>query len=472
MRIEPTTIPGLLVVHLDVHEDARGWFKENWQRAKLADLGFPDLGPVQHNVAHNHRRGTLRGVHAEPWDKLISVVSGRVFGAYVDLRAGDSFGRVVTVEADPSVAVLVPRGVGNAYQTLEDDTSYSYLVNDHWSPDATYVAVDAADPALGIAWPVAPADSVMSDKDRANPLLADIEPMPVRRPLVLGAGGQLGRALVAAFPDARHVGRDDVDLTDPAAVAALPWRDTDVVLNAAAHTAVDAAEAPEGRRAAWAVNATLPATLARLASEHRCTLVHYSTDYVFDGTSAGPDGHREDEPLSPLGVYAQSKAAGDLAVSTASRHYLLRTSWVIGDGANFVRTMQRLAADGVSPAVVDDQVGRLTFTDELVRATRHLLDSRAPYGTYNVTNGGGPTSWHDVARAVFRLAGRDESDVTPTSTAAYAQGSGQGRQVAPRPLDSVLDLAKLRSTGFEPEDAMTALERYVGRATAQAESRP
>jgi dTDP-4-dehydrorhamnose reductase/dTDP-4-dehydrorhamnose 3,5-epimerase len=463
VRVEPTAIPGLLLVHLDVHEDARGWFKENWQRRKLADLGFPDLGPVQHNVAHNHARGTLRGIHAEPWDKLISVVTGRVFGAYVDLRTGEAFGRVVTVEADPALAVLVPRGVGNAYQTLEDGTAYSYLVNDHWSPEATYVAVDAADPALAIPWPIPPVDSVMSEKDRANPRLADVEPMPVRRPLLLGAGGQVGRAVAAAFPDARHVTRDDVDLSDPDALADLPWRDTDVVLNAAAYTAVDAAETPEGRRAAWAVNATLPATLARLATEHHCTLVHYSTDYVFDGTTARPEGHPEDEPLSPLGVYGQSKAAGDLAVGTAPHHYLLRTSWVIGDGANFVRTMQRLAADGVSPAVVDDQVGRLTFTDELVRATRHLLDSRASYGTYNVTNEGAPTSWYDVARAVFRLAGRDESDVTPTSTTAYARRFGQGKQPAPRPLGSVLDLAKIRGTGFEPEDAMTALVRYLRR---------
>ncbi|MDN4162485.1 bifunctional dTDP-4-dehydrorhamnose 3,5-epimerase family protein/NAD(P)-dependent oxidoreductase [Nocardioides abyssi] len=463
MRVDSTDIPGLLLVHLDVHEDARGWFKENWQRRKLTDLGFPDLGPVQHNVAHNHRRGTLRGVHAEPWDKLISVVTGRVFGAYVDLRAGDSFGRVVTVEADPSVAVLVPRGVGNAYQTLEDDTSYSYLVNDHWSPDATYVAVDAADPALAIPWPIPVADSVMSEKDRANPRMAEVEPMPVRRPMVLGANGQLGRALADAFPDARQVTRDDVDLTDPAAVAALPWRDTDVVLNAAAYTAVDAAETADGRRAAWAANASLSAALARLAREHRCTLVHYSTDYVFDGTTGGPDGHTEDEPLSPLGVYAQSKAAGDLAVGMARRHYVLRTSWVVGDGHNFVRTMQRLAADGVSPAVVDDQVGRLTFTDELVRATRHLLDTEAPYGTYNVSNSGEPTSWHDVAREVFRRSGRDESDVSPTSTAAYGQEMGQGRQLAPRPSNSVLNLSKIRAVGFEPEDAMTALERYLRR---------
>ena len=143
--------------------------------------------------------------------------------------------------------------------------------------------------------------------------------------------------------------------------------------------------------------------LAKIADEHHLTLVHYSTDYVFDGTA---EEHTEDEPFSPLGVYAQAKAAGDIAVATARRHYVLRTSWVIGDGKNFVRTMQTLAGNGVSPTVVSDQVGRLTFTDELARATVHLLGSAAAYGTYNVSNGGPPMSWADIAGAVFERSGR------------------------------------------------------------------
>ncbi|HRI98316.1 MAG TPA: NAD(P)-dependent oxidoreductase, partial [Nocardioides sp.] len=204
----------------------------------------------------------------------------------------------------------------------------------------------------------------------------------------------------------------------------------------------------------WAANAGAPATLARLAVEHRFTLVHYSTEYVFDGTV---DPHTEDEPLSPLGVYAQSKAAGDIAAATAPRHYVLRTSWVIGSGKNFVRTMQQLAANGVSPSVVDDQVGRLTFTDELSRATRHLLDVGASYGTYNVSNGGEPTSFADVAKAVFALSGRSPDDVTTVTTEEYFAG----KELAPRPLRSVMDLGKLRATGFEPEDAQVALERYL-----------
>jgi dTDP-4-dehydrorhamnose 3,5-epimerase len=131
---------------------------------------------------------------------------------------------------------------------------------------------------------------------------------------------------------------------------------------------------------------------------------------------------------------------------------------VIGDGHNFIRTMQRLAADGVSPSVVADQVGRLTFTEELARATRHLLDSGAAYGTYNVTNGGTPRSWADYARRVFEHSGRDPQDVSTTTTEEYAAG----KQMSPRPLFSVLSLDKLAATGFTSADADEALASYLG----------
>jgi dTDP-4-dehydrorhamnose 3,5-epimerase len=136
---------------------------------------------------------------------------------------------------------------------------------------------------------------------------------------------------------------------------------------------------------------------------------------------------------------------------------------VIGEGKNFVRTMRQLAVKGVSPSVVDDQVGRLTFTEELARATRHLVDSGAAYGTYNVSNGGSPMSWCEVAREVFALSGRTREDVSPVTTEAYyADQEG----LSPRPLRSVMDLSKIEATGFEPEDAMTALKRYLGQGDA------
>src|SRR5690606_31417378 len=127
---------------------------------------------------------------------------------------------------------------------------------------------------------------------------------------------------------------------DPSAIEAWDWATYDVVLNAAAYTSVDAAEMPDGRPLAWAVNAAAPSHLARLSRRHRFTLVHVSSDYVFDGSKSEYD---ETAPFSPLGVYGQSKAAGDLAVATAPRHYIVRTSWVVGSGPNFVKTMAKLA---------------------------------------------------------------------------------------------------------------------------------
>jgi dTDP-4-dehydrorhamnose 3,5-epimerase len=464
MIVERTPVPGLLVVRLDVHEDARGWFKESWQREKMVAAGLPDFGPVQNNVSYNARRGATRGIHTEPWDKFVTVTTGRVFGAWVDMREGDSFGATFSVEIDPGVAVFVPRGVGNSYQTLEDGTAYSYLVNDHWRPGQAYPALDLADPDAAIPWPIPLEECEISEKDRANPRLEKVTPVAPRRVLITGANGQLGRALSAVFPQADRADRAELDLTDDAAVAAWPWHEYATVLNAACYTAVDEAETEVGRRDAWAVNAAVPAALARVAEQHGLTLVHYSSDYVFDGSA---EVHDEDEPLSPLGVYGQSKAAGDLAAATARRHYVLRTSWLIGDGGNFVRTMRDLAGRGVAPAVVDDQFGRITFTGELARATRHLLETGAAYGTYNVTNGGDPTSWWDVARAVFALSGRSADDVTPISTEAYAAG----RTLAPRPRSSTLSLAKLEATGFTPEDAGPALERYCENSSrAAAES--
>ncbi len=300
LSVSPTTIDGLQVIGLDVRADNRGWFKENWQRAKMVALGLPDFAPVQNNVSFNTAAGATRGIHAEPWDKLVSVVHGRVFGAWVDLRPGDGFGRVVTAELGPDTAVFVPRGVGNAFQTLEDDTVYSYLVNDHWSPAAkdSYTFCNLADETLAIAWPIPLERAELSEADRHHPRLTAVSPMSPPRRLVLGAGGQLGRALLAAWPDATGLSRAELDVSDADAVARFDLSSYGVIVNAAAYTAVDAAETPLGRRDAWATNVTAVGALARAAREHRTTLVHVSSDYVFDGTV---EVHREDEPPTPLG---------------------------------------------------------------------------------------------------------------------------------------------------------------------------
>ncbi|RCK69268.1 NAD-dependent epimerase/dehydratase family protein [Desertihabitans brevis] len=445
LAVETTAIDGLLVLRLPVHGDARGWFKESWQREKMVALGLPDFAPVQNNVSFNAEVGVTRGIHAEPWDKLVTVTTGRVFGAWVDLRAGDGFGRSVTLEIDPGTAVYVPRGVGNGFQTLEPATAYSYLVNDHWSAAAQdrYTFLDLADETVALPWPVPPEQRIVSDKDRTHPPLSAVTPVEPLQTVVLGGNGQLGRALAARLPGARVLTRAELDLAEPQAVTRLDLTGVGTVINAAAMTDVDGAETPQGRRLAWQVNATAVADLAAACRRHRATLVHVSTDYVFDGTTAVAD---ETTPVAPLGVYGQSKAAGELAVGALDRHYLVRTSWVVGEGRNFVATMESLAARGISPSVVDDQRGRLTHTTTLAAGILHLLDTSAPYGTYHLTDGGEPVTWADVARAVFVRCGRDADDVTPVSTATYFGDKPH----APRPASSVLDLTKIRGTGFSP----------------------
>ena len=485
LNAQTTNIPGMLVFDLSVHGDSRGWFKENWQRAKQTALGLPDLGPVQNNISFNAERGVTRGIHAEPWDKYISVATGSVFGAWVDLRPGKSFGQVYTCVIDPSKAIYVPRGVGNSFQALEDGTAYTYLVNAHWSAELkrTYMFVNLADSELGIEWPIPLNEAIISEADRNHPYLKDVVPMTPRRTLVTGANGQLGRA-VRKLAEERGLldcfdftDRDEFDFSNADEYGKIDWTLYGTVINCGAYTAVDAAETPEGRRAAWAANAQGPALLAKASAEHGITLVHISSDYVFDGAR---DEHLEDEPFSPLGVYGQTKAAGDIAVANCPRHYIVRSSWVIGEGKNFVRTMAALSDRCVDPndnlnqvTVVDDQLGRLSFTRDMAEGVFWLLgyreDDREPsepceYGTYNLTGSGRVASWADIAAKVFELRSGNAEAVKPVSTAEYyANAKGP---ISSRPVHSALDLSKLDAVGFAPRDWEEELSGYLGNMGA------
>ena len=472
LSVAETGIGGLMVVDLAVHGDSRGWFKENWQRAKMTELGIPDLRVVQNNISYNDMRGVTRGIHAEPWDKFISVARGSVFGAWVDLREGSAtYGKVYTCTLDPSKAIYVPRGVGNSFQALEDGTAYTYLVDAHWSLELkkTYTFVNLADPELAIEWPIPLAEATVSEADLNHPMLKDVVPMPPRRTLVTGCNGQLGHA-VRKLAEERGVAKDfdfcDIDtfdMSDPGAYSKYDWSLYGTVINCGAYTAVDKAETPEGRVIAWKANAQGPALLARTCAGHGITLVHVSSDYVFDGAA---EVHTEEEPFSPLSVYGQTKAAGDIAVAGCPRHYIMRSSWVIGEGHNFVKTMKALSdrvadpEDGLEQVtVVDDQLGRLTFTRDMAEAIFHVLGTHAPCGTYDCTGSGAVKSWADIARAVFEAANGNGEKVVPVSTADYyATAAGP---IAPRPVHSALDLSRLEAVGFHMPDWEQALDEYV-----------
>lgn len=278
--------------------------------------------------------------------------------------------------------------------------------------------------------------------------------------LITGANGQLGLALQAQFPNARATDSKALDISRWDQVSTFDFGNINVIINAAAYTNVDGAETPEGRLDAWKVNATGVANLVRVAHEKNILLIHLSTDYVFDGTK---NPHKEDELLSPLNVYGASKAAGEMALAVWPRHYLLRTSWVIGEGKNFVRTMLDLAKEDVNPTVVADQIGRPTFTTELARAIGHLLQEQPSFGAYNMTNSGDPVSWADFAREIFKLA-RLNNSVSSTTTVEYYKNKPQA---ALRPLNSIFDLSKVEATGFKPTDWRQDLTDYLSKEVSR-----
>ncbi|HYG84395.1 MAG TPA: dTDP-4-dehydrorhamnose 3,5-epimerase [Verrucomicrobiae bacterium] len=179
-----TSIPGLFEFQLDVRGDNRGWFKENYQRQKLQAAldtiatenrqAFDNFTVIQNNISYNKQAGVTRGIHAEPWDKYISVVHGEAFAAIVDLRPGDTFGNLEAFHLTPNTAIFVPNGCGNSFQALTDDLVYAYLVNAHWSPDAEYMFVNLRDSELAIDWPIPITDDLISAKDKAHPTLAEV----------------------------------------------------------------------------------------------------------------------------------------------------------------------------------------------------------------------------------------------------------------------------------------------------------
>lgn len=177
LNIKKTDIPDLCVINLDLKKDNRGWFKENYQEEKMKKLGLPILKIVQNNISFNAEIGVTRGLHAEPWNKFISMAIGRVFGAWVDLRQGDSFGKVFTTEINPEIAIYVPKGVANGYQTLTENSAYTYLVDAHWSPDSKYTFVNLFDEELNIDWPIRKKDTITSEKDKNHPRLKNVAPM-------------------------------------------------------------------------------------------------------------------------------------------------------------------------------------------------------------------------------------------------------------------------------------------------------
>lgn len=274
--------------------------------------------------------------------------------------------------------------------------------------------------------------------------------------LLTGGTGQVGtalqRRLAARGIEAAAPGRATLDLASPDSIAAAidsrPWA---AVVNCAAYTAVDQAESePE---LASAVNAAAPARLAQATAARGVRLIHVSTDYVFDGTKAGP--YFEDDPVAPLGVYGASKEAGERGVREANPdHVILRTAWVVSPwGHNFIKTMLRLARERDGLRVVDDQRGCPTSADDIAAAIAEILVRPGEAGTYHFVNAG-EASWCELARFVIGRAGL----ATPVEAIATSDYPTPAR----RPANSRLATDKItRTFGIVPRPWQEAIGEIV-----------
>ncbi|TVQ40723.1 MAG: dTDP-4-dehydrorhamnose reductase [Geminicoccaceae bacterium] len=290
------------------------------------------------------------------------------------------------------------------------------------------------------------------------------------RVLVFGGSGQVGQALRRevwpADVEVSFVPRSQVDLADLDAIAMCIGKIApDVVINAAAYTAVDRAENEPGQ--AYLVNAFAPGAMAAACARVAAFLIHISTDYVFDGASTVP--YVEADPVGPLGVYGASKLAGELLIrERLPDHVILRTAWVYGaTGNNFLRTMLRLGRERRELRVVVDQHGSPTHAAEIASALRSIAVSPAKRaGTFHLT-GGGATTWHGFAEAIFEAAaelGYSSPVVAPIVTADYPTP-------ARRPLHSVLDCRRIDKVYGVHRPSWRASLRPVVRDVLRAEHR-
>lgn len=294
------------------------------------------------------------------------------------------------------------------------------------------------------------------------------------RLLIAGWQGQVARALVELAPSAPDVesfavGRPGLDLCNAATITrAMTDFKPDVIINSAAYTAVDRAESEP--QAAFALNRDGARMLAEAAKRRGAAIVHISTDYVFDGSKPAP--YVEDDPTAPINVYGCSKLEGEQALAEANpRHVIARTSWVHSStGANFVKTMLRLAGERKELRIVDDQTGNPTYAPHLAKALLEVAGRvsatacEPPWGTYHLA-GAGAVSWCGLAREVFRASaalGGPSADVIAISTADYPTP-------APRPANSRLDCSKAeRKLGVTLPDWRDGVRECVARLLGKA----
>jgi len=276
--------------------------------------------------------------------------------------------------------------------------------------------------------------------------------------LVTGGNGQLGKALQNILKDEKTLFTDveNMDITDKESIEKVfnefkpEW-----LIHGAAYTNVDGCE--ENPEIADKVNRIGTENLAGACKKHNCRMIYISTDYVFDGKNQEP--YTEEDTPNPQSVYGKTKLAGEKATIKLQDSYVLRTSWVYGDGQNFVKTMLVLSSKMDKVRVVNDQFGRPTFAEDLAQGIYDLVKNKPESGTYHISGGGKTISWEDFSRKIFEVAGKKTKVVGITTKAYFAQYPD--KKIAPRPHFSVFSLEKSKKAGIKIIDWEDSLKIYV-----------
>ncbi len=274
--------------------------------------------------------------------------------------------------------------------------------------------------------------------------------------LIIGASGLLGKAVVNEFKEDNILipNSKELDITKKEELKKyILMNSPNIIINCAAYTNVDKAE--EEVDIAYNINCIGTSNLAEISSDNNIILVHISTDYVFNGKKDITDSYTEDEEesLKPLTVYGNTKLQGERnIINLCNKYYILRTSWLFGDGKNFIRTILKLSKESNEINVVDDQYGNPTYTVDLAHIIKQILIKEIPFGIYNTTNIGS-TNWYDLARKVLCYT-KSNCVVNPISTQEL-------NRKAVRPKNSMLNLAKLLRQGIEIPTYDDALKRYL-----------
>lgn len=463
-----TALPGVMIIERPTFADDRGFFRETFRKKHLEE----HLGRQLEFLQANHSRsskGTLRGIHIAPWDKLITVTGGEVQAVIVDTRPDSpTFGRSVSLHLTDKAprSLFVPAGCGNSFLVLSEQADYTYLTTEYWAPGKEF-NIAYNDPDLNIAW--ANSEPTLSEKDQTNPSLREVFPekfsgslaASASNILILGGKGNLGNQLAKLLPGALVWDRDDLDVTDPIAVTTKfndlgQAKKIDTVINCTAFNDLDAAEENPGL--AVTLNVTAPRMLAEAAKQHNLTFVHYSTGYVFSGED-GVNEHPETAMPNPNSVYAASKLAGEQAVqSVGGRYYILRTNVLFGPMGpgeaakkSVVDVMYNIGKEKKKLRGIINEFSNFTYTPDLARATVELLQAKPPYGLYHMTNEGFG-SWYDLSKAIFTLSGWQVLDsepiggldALPERTIVIEKITGdQYPRAAKRPTSAVLQNTKL-----------------------------